>query len=47
VTLWIEWVLCGVVLAVVVYCLFDQIIQEAKKEAIKVVEPINLLSVKK
>jgi cytochrome c oxidase assembly factor CtaG len=31
-TLWIEWVLCGVVLAVVVYCLFDQILQEAKKE---------------
>ena len=46
-TLWIEWVLCGAALVVVVYCLFDQIIQEAKKEAIKVVEPINLLSVKK
>jgi len=29
---WIEWAACGGVLAIVVYSLFDQIAQEAKKE---------------
>lgn len=31
-TPWIVWVLCGVVLAIVVFCIFDQIRQEAARE---------------
>ena len=32
-TSWIEWVACGVVVVIVVACMFDQILKEVEKEA--------------
>lgn len=32
-TAWIEWVICGAVVVIVVACMFDQIRRESEKEA--------------